>query len=183
MCWILPEQDLLDGRRLIDPLTDRPCHFVWFHLLLFVVVCGCFGPNFIGTCSLMMSTHTYACTLAIHKLKGLYVTPHLLLFLYYSINLQPILLYHSTCFCNRLSVTNQAKLTCITRTDTRKIGLSTPNLTELNNRAITHIATSTEQDSTHSRNTLSLRAQVQDTEVQKGSPHRRSHSCHNNRPH
>ncbi len=85
---------------------------------------------------------------AIHKPKGLYVAPHLLLLLYQSI-IQPILLYCSTCFFNILSVTNQAKLTRITNTAAKIIGLPTPNLTELNNRSITRLANTIAQDITH----------------------------------
>ena len=88
---------------------------------------------------------------AIRKLKGLYVAPHLLLLLYQSI-IQPILLYCSTCFFTMLSVTNLAKLTRITKTAAKIIGLPTPNLTELNNRSITRIANSIAQDTSHPLN-------------------------------
>ncbi len=87
----------------------------------------------------------------IHKLKGLNVAPRLLLLLYQSIIL-PILLYCSSCFYNMLSVKNRSKLTKVSNIAAKVIGLSTPNLTELNNRAITRIAISIEQDSTHPLN-------------------------------
>ncbi len=87
----------------------------------------------------------------IHKLKGLNVAPWLLLLLYQSIIL-PILLYCSSCFYNMLSVKNRSKLTKVSNIAAKVIGLSTPNLTELNNRAITRIAISIEQDSTHPLN-------------------------------
>ncbi len=89
---------------------------------------------------------------AIRKLKGLYVAPHLLLLLYQSI-IQSILMYCSTCFFNMLSVKNKAKLTRITTTAHKIIGLPTPNLTDLNNRATTLLAISIEQDITHPLNT------------------------------
>ncbi len=85
---------------------------------------------------------------AICKLKQLYVAPHLPLSLYQSV-IQPISLCCSTCLYNMFSVKNWTKLTHITCTATRIIGLPTPNLTELNNRAITRIALSIEQDSKH----------------------------------
>ena len=85
---------------------------------------------------------------AIRKLKGLYVAPHLLLLLYQSI-IQPILLYCSTCFFTMLSVTNRAKLTRITNTAAKIIGLPTPNLTELNEKSINRLANSIVQDTTH----------------------------------
>ena len=88
---------------------------------------------------------------AIRKLKGLYVAPHLLLLLYQSI-VQPILLYCSTCFFTMLSVTNQVKLTRITNTAAKIIGLPTPNLTDLNNKSISRIAYSIAQDPTHPLN-------------------------------
>jgi len=88
---------------------------------------------------------------AIHRLKGLYVAPHLLLLLYQSI-IQPILLYCSICFFHMLTVTNRVKLTRITHTAAKTIGLPTPNLTELNNKAIARIATSIEQDITNPLN-------------------------------
>ena len=88
---------------------------------------------------------------AIRKLKGLHVAPHLLLLLYQSI-IQPILLYCSTCFYTMLSVTNRAKLTRITNTAAKIIGLPTPNLTELNNRSITRLANTIVQDITHPLN-------------------------------
>ena len=75
---------------------------------------------------------------AIRKLKQLYVAP--------------ILLYCSTCFFNMLSVTNWAKLTRITNTAAKIIGLLTPNLTELNNKSITRIANTIAQDITHPLN-------------------------------
>ncbi len=80
----------------------------------------------------------------IHKLKGLYVAPHLLLLLYQSM-IQSIILYCSICFFGMLSVKNKAKLIRITKI----IGLPASNLTELNNRAIINMATSIEQDITH----------------------------------
>lgn len=85
---------------------------------------------------------------AIRKLKGLYVAPHFLLLLYQSI-IQPILLYCSTCFFTMLSVTNRAKLTRITNTAAKIIGLPTPNLTELNEKSINRLANSIVQDTTH----------------------------------
>ena len=78
----------------------------------------------------------------------LHVAPHLLLSLYQSI-VQAILLYCSTCFFTMLSVTNRAKLTRITNTAAKLIGLPTPNLTVLNNRSITRIANSIAHDTTH----------------------------------
>ena len=88
---------------------------------------------------------------AIRKLKGLYVAPHLLLLLYQSI-IQPTLLYCSTCFFNMLSVTNRAKLTRITNTAAKIIGLPTPYLTELNSKSVTHLTNTIAQDITHPLN-------------------------------
>ena len=66
------------------------------------------------------------------KPKGLYFAHHLLLLLNQSI-IQPILLLYSfTWFFDMSSFTNSAKLTHMTSTAFRIIGLPTPNLTEQN---------------------------------------------------
>ena len=52
----------------------------------------------------------------------------------------------------RLSVTNRAKLTRITNTAAKIIGLPTPNLIELNNKSITRLANTIAQDITHPLN-------------------------------
>ena len=88
---------------------------------------------------------------AVRKLKGLHVAPHLLLLLYISI-VQPILLYCSTCFFNMLTVKKRNKLTQITNTATKIIGLPTPNLQELNTKAITRIAHAISLEITHPLN-------------------------------
>ncbi len=82
----------------------------------------------------------------IHKLKGLNFAPRLLLLYYQSIIL-PILLYCSSYFYNMLSVKNRTKHTKVSNIAAKVIGLSTP--TELNNRDITRIAITIEQDFTH----------------------------------
>lgn len=88
---------------------------------------------------------------AIRKLKGLHVAPHLLLLLYKSI-IQPILLYCSTCFFNIITVKNRSKLTSISRKASKIIGLPTPILTDMNSKAIVHIASTIEQDINHPLN-------------------------------
>ncbi|KAK0146583.1 hypothetical protein N1851_014087 [Merluccius polli] len=88
---------------------------------------------------------------AVRKLKGLHVAPHLLLLLYTSI-VQPILLYCSTCFFIILTVKKHNRLTQITNTATKIIGLHTPKLQELNNKAITRIAHAISLDITHPLN-------------------------------
>ncbi len=109
---------------------------------------------------------------AIRKLKGLYVALHLLLLLYQSI-VQPIMLYCSTCFVNMLSVTNWVKLTCITNTVAKTIDLPTPNLSELDCKAFTCIATTIAQDIKHPLNCqftgLPSGCRYNVPEVQKGS--------------
>ncbi len=74
-----------------------------------------------------------------------------LLLLYQSI-IRKILFYCSSWFYNMLSVKNQTKLSKVSNIAAKVKGLSTPNLTELNNRAITCIAISIEHDSTHPLN-------------------------------
>ena len=77
-------------------------------------------------------------------IRKLYVVSHHLLLLYQSIS-QPILLNCSICFWNMLSVKNRTKLTRITNMVAKIIGLPTPNLSELNNKAIARIATTITQ--------------------------------------
>ncbi len=84
----------------------------------------------------------------IHKLKGLNIAPRLSLLLYQSV-IQPSILLYSTCFFNMLSDKKRTKLTKVCNIAAEVIGLSTPNLIEINNRAITRITISIEQDSTH----------------------------------
>ena len=88
---------------------------------------------------------------AVRKLKGLHVAPHLLLLLYTSI-VQPILLYCSTCFFNMLTVKNRNRLTQITNTANKIIGLRTPKLQELNDKAIARVAHAISLDITHPLN-------------------------------
>ena len=71
--------------------------------------------------------------------------------LYTSI-VQPILLYHSTCFFNMLTVKKRNRLTQITNTATKIIVLHTPNLQELNTKAITRITHAVSLDITHPLN-------------------------------
>ena len=113
---------------------------------------------------------------AIRKLKGLYVAPHLLLLLYQSI-IQPILLYCSTCFFTMLSVTNRAKLTCITNTAAKIIGLPTPNLTELNKKSIKLNSTRHHSSTAPIHHPVTLRAQVQNHQVQQGSSGKKPDPC------
>ena len=88
---------------------------------------------------------------AIRKLRALSVAPHLLLLLYQSI-LQPILLYCSPCFYNMLTVSNRNKLIRITHRASKIIGLPTPNLSDLNNRAIARKASIIAHDPSHPLN-------------------------------
>ena len=87
----------------------------------------------------------------IRKLRALSVAPHLLSLLYTSI-LLPILLYCSPCFHNMLSTTNRNKLAKITHTASKIINHPTPNLTELNHRAVTRLALSITNDPDHPLN-------------------------------
>ncbi|KAJ0012409.1 hypothetical protein NQD34_016743 [Periophthalmus magnuspinnatus] len=84
----------------------------------------------------------------IRKLKGLHVSPHLLLILYTSI-IQPVLLYCSPCFLTMLTVKNRNSFTKITHLASKIIGLPTPSLSQLNSKAITRIAQTITQDHTH----------------------------------
>lgn len=60
----------------------------------------------------------------------------------------------STCSLNMLTVKNRNKLIQMTHTATKMIVLQTPNLLELNTKAITHIAHAISQDTTHLVNHL-----------------------------
>ncbi|KAJ0008551.1 hypothetical protein NQD34_015966 [Periophthalmus magnuspinnatus] len=104
------------------------------------------------------------------KLKGLYVSPHLLLLLYKSI-IQPILLYCSTCFYNMLTVKNRTKLIKVTHIPAKIIGLPTPNLTDLNNRAIGRFALATGLHSPPPgpSNPSALMTEIQGDQVQEGT--------------
>ena len=84
----------------------------------------------------------------IRRLRSLSVAPHLLLLLYKSI-IQPVLLYCSTCFFTILSMPNRNKLYSITRIASKIIGLPTPTLADMNNKAITRLALSITNDTDH----------------------------------
>ncbi len=115
---------------------------------------------------------------AIHKLKGLSAAPHPLLLLHQS-TAQPIPLYCSTCFFSMLSATNWVKVTNITSTAAKIIGLPTPNLSELNCTAITRIASTTAQDITHPHN---RHLAVLPSEVQEGSLWQKPGTCSRTSP-
>ena len=84
----------------------------------------------------------------IRKLRSLSVAPHLLLLLYKSI-IQPVLLYCSACFYTILPMPNRNKLFSITRIASKIIGLPTPSLSDLNDKAITRLALSITNDTDH----------------------------------
>ena len=88
---------------------------------------------------------------AIRKLKALSVAPQFLLLLYKSI-VQPVILYCSTCFYNMLTTSNKNTLTRITHHASKIIGLPTPNLSDLNNTAITRRALGIAHDPSHPLN-------------------------------
>lgn len=87
----------------------------------------------------------------LRKLSSLYIAPHLLLLLYTSI-IQPILLYCSTSFYTMLSVTNKNKLNKITHIASKIIHSPTPNISELNDRAIARLARTIITDPEHPLN-------------------------------
>ncbi len=66
-----------------------------------------------------------------------------------------------------LNVKNWKKHTQITKTATKIIGLPTPNLLQLNHKAITRIANFIAQDTTHPATNLPLHCAALRTEVQK----------------
>ncbi|XDV33380.1 hypothetical protein PO909_003804 [Leuciscus waleckii] len=87
----------------------------------------------------------------LRKLSSLYIAPHLLLLLYTSI-IQPILLYCSTSVYTMLSVTNKNKLNKITHIASKIIHSPTPNISELNDRAIARLARTIITDPEHPLN-------------------------------
>jgi len=87
----------------------------------------------------------------IRKLKSLSVAPHLLMLLYKSI-IQPVLLYCSICYFDILTVTNKNKLTRITKNASKIIGLPTPNLSDLNRKAMLRKAQKIVHDISHPLN-------------------------------
>lgn len=85
---------------------------------------------------------------ALRKLSVLHVAPHLLLLLYKSI-IQSILLYCSCCFYTMLSIPNRNKLLKITHTASKIICSPTPNISELNDKAIGRLAKSIVSNTYH----------------------------------
>ena len=84
----------------------------------------------------------------LRRLRAFNLDPKYLLLLYRSI-VESVLSYCSVCFFPLLSVTNRNKLIKISNTASKIIGLPTPALTDLNERATVRKARVVAADSNH----------------------------------